>query len=151
MESVSKDELISALGHSAIAQMAPQELPYFQTIYAAFLEDPARMLKRDEKDRAIGFGLVEIGSAILLSPIVLAVLNEALSVLVEQVKQTGFVRRIFTKLGLLKEKATIKAPLTPDDARLLYKTVKEVAPLHGLSAAQAQQLADAVVAKLVMS
>ena len=42
-------------------------------------------------------------------------------------------------------------PLTPDDAKSLYKTVKEVALLRGLSEAQSQMLADAVIAKMAMS
>jgi len=56
------------------------------------------MLKQGtSKDESLGFGVVEVGSAILMSPIILKIVDEAIKSIVEEVKETGIIKKLLKR------------------------------------------------------
>src|SRR5437660_8088092 len=109
MTEITQNQLTTNVAHNLIAQIAPQELPIFQVTSEAYFKNPDKMLKGQQgKDEMLGFGF-ELASAILMSPIVLAIVDDVVKVIVgevipNEIKESGIVGKMFKKLHPDKEK-----------------------------------------------
>src|SRR5438874_338517 len=102
MNDIDQDQLITQVAHDVVAQMVPQELPLFPTISEAYFKNPRKMREGQEgKEEMLGFGM-EVVSAALMSPIVLAIVNDVVQALAQEVTELGIVRKLLQKLHLVK-------------------------------------------------
>lgn len=157
MTNSTHNELIADLGRDLITQIAPQEIPIFRMNSEAYFKDPQKALSvQNGKDETLGFGGGEI--AFFLTPIVLAVTNEIVKFLIEEIKKSvktesasiinETVKKLFKKFYAIDKKNTPQ-PLTPGQIEHIRKLSFAKACQLNLDEAKANFLADALVGSLV--
>ncbi len=153
MPDTTHEQLVTEIARDLVAQAAPQELFLFQETSEAYFKNPGKMLKGlSGKDEPLGFGLVEIGSAILMSPIVLAVVDEATKALAEEVTEAGFVKKLIRKLFHRSEERKNAPPqLTQEQMEQVRKQAFDSARQFNLPESQAALLADALIGRLALA
>ncbi len=153
-------ELVADLARDLVAIAAPHELPLFRAVSEAYLNDPERALKAQRgKDEMLGFGMGE--AAVLLSPIILAVVTDVLRYVTEHVLQTvksegaalasGAVKNMFKKFRGEEKKEGKVSPLTAEQIAQVRRLSFERARQLDLPEAQAGLLADAVAGSLALA
>ena len=152
MSEIDQDQFIASIAHDVVAQIAPQELPLFPTLSEAYFKNPRQMLKGQEgKEEPLGFG-IEVVSAFLMSPFVLAIVNDVVQALTQEVKESGAVRKLLEKLHIVKKRAgKLITPFSPEQMEQVHQVTILKARQFKLSDAQAQLLADALVGRLVLA
>jgi hypothetical protein len=149
--------LVVEVARDLVSQIAPQELPLFSAASAAYYENPEAALKNiRSRDDFLGFGVDSLGA--LLTPVVLVVLSEVIGFLIDVAKKA-------TEDGLAKEipelvRAMFKRfrtserdqppVLTGEQVGLVPRKVLLAAKRLRLTSDQAQSLANAVTAQLVL-
>ena len=152
MADVAQNQLIANIARDLVAQTAPQELPLFQATSEAYFKNPNKLLKgQSGKDEMLGFGVVEVVSTVMASPIILDIVSEAVKLIAEEAKDAGFFKRLFGKSRSAEEEAKGPRPLTRELMEQIHQVAFEKARQYKLSEAQAAQLADSLVAKLAMT
>lgn len=152
MADVAQNQLIASIARDLIAETAPQELPLFQATSEAYFKNPQKLLKNQaDKNEMLGFGVVEVVSTVIASPIVINIVNEAVHLIVEEVKEAGLFKRLFGKSHSAKEEQKNTRPLTPELMQQIHQMTLEKAVQYKLPRTQAEHLADSLVAKLAMT
>ncbi len=153
MSNEAHNQLVTEIAHGLIVQFATQELPLFQETSEAYFKNPGRMLKGLEgKDEPLGFGLVEISSAIVMSPIVLAIVDEVTKALAEEIPASGFVKNLVKKLFPgSKEQKNAPSRFTHEQMEQVHKQALKSARQFNLPESQAALLADALVGRLALA
>jgi hypothetical protein len=158
MDTAAERNLIRDVSRDVLAQLAPNELPLFTTISAAWFADPQAAQKASRNgDAALGFGPDPF--SVLFAPLVLQVVSELLPMLGNiALKATETVIGEEVSIAVRKMFRHGDADAPADAAPIL--TSKELGEVHRhviaagkrlrIEPAQAQRLADAVVAQFVM-
>ena len=148
------ENIVSALAHDLVPQMAPYEIMLFQHQRELYLSNPEKVL------RSVWDGCDEI---LFLTPILIAVLNDIVSYLCQEFRQilevdngdevncaVRHVFRTFTKEENTP-KEVIKLHITEIQRATIRRLALSRALSYRLSTLKARQLADMIVANLVSS
>ncbi|SAK90108.1 hypothetical protein AWB80_06381 [Caballeronia pedi] len=158
MDNAAEHTLIRDLSRDVLTQIAPQELPLFKTVSAAWFADPDAAKKASKnRDAALGFG--PDGFSILFTPLILQVVSEIMPILggiALKATETAvgeevsiLVRKMFRRSEA--DASADPAPvLTREQLGDVHQHVIAAGKRLRLESAQAQRLADAVVAQLVL-
>ncbi len=158
MSNIADDQLISEVARGLITDLAPQELPLFRANSAAYFRDPEKALQsQSAKDDMLGFGAGD--AVVLLTPIVLAVINDVIGYLIEEVTKAAqaesarwindTVTAMFKKFRPAGQEEKVKPmPLTSEQLAQVHQIVVKKARQLKLSDERAQTLADTVVGGL---
>jgi hypothetical protein len=142
---VADDALAADLGRSLVAQLAPAELPLFDQTWQALGRNPRRRGRRREEP--LGFGLPE-ASEVLVTAVASGVVT---SVLQDLGKDFGsWSVRLLARVRR-RPAAAVPDPLPPLPAerlRQIRQTAYRKARKLGMPEAQAEALADALIADL---
>jgi hypothetical protein len=147
------DTLVSEISRDIVAQIAPQELPIFQAVSAAYFANPAYALNNiHPKDDVLGFGIDPVTA--LITPIVLKVISEVFQFLLDVAKKAAedglekelpiVIRKVFKKYN-----SSEPLPLTQEQILLIRGQVLKSAE-RLLSKDKAVSLANAVTVQLVL-
>ena len=154
MPDIDADQLMIDIARDLVTRTSPQELPFFEETSEAYLANPSRMLKGQEgQEEALGFDVVSAASTFLITPAVLAVVDEVMRKIADKVTESGAVSKVLQKLHLTRKtpaKVTLPLGLTPEQMRQVHETAREKARQCNLPEAQAELLADSLVGKLAM-
>jgi hypothetical protein len=152
MSEIDQNQFIASIAHDVVAQIAPQELPLFPALSEAYFKNPHQMHKGQEgKDELLGFGM-ETVSAVLMSPFVLAIVNDVVQALTQEVTDSGAVRKLLEKLHILKKSpGKVITPFSLAQMEQVHQTALLKAQQFKLSDTQAELLADALVGRLVLA
>ena len=149
------DDLVAALARATVERAAPEELPLFAPMSAAFLADPKALDQGKRRDEMLGFGVE--AAAMLLTPIALQVARDVLGFLHEQLRERareqgeGAIDRIVARLVGKKDEAAAAEPvpeLTDEQLEQVRALALEKARALKLSDSRAELLADSLVGSL---
>jgi hypothetical protein len=148
MTAAAERVFVDRVARAAVSAHAPDELPLFDPVSAAYHRDPRRVLSdRKRADETLGAGIDTVIT--YLTPVALAVGSAAYQHLVTKAGD-GIVDRGGKWLGGLfrfrkkRAGATIAAPLTEDQLAALDKVARRRAVELGLSDAGAAKLAESL-------
>jgi hypothetical protein len=151
---------VRALVRVAVSRLAPEELPRFDDIWQAYLDDPrpsTDILRSG--DPALGAGIDVIGTVI--SPLLIAVTGETLADLVKE-PATGAVRTITKTMtrrlrpggGRAARRAALTGP-APDQAAfehaVMHALFLDIARRSGTTDESATAIADALMSVFTQS
>ncbi len=148
----SRDRRVRDLVHSVVEDLAPDELPLVEGLFR--FNDAKVVLRLSGRSRVrepLGFGMGEI--AVLVTPVVWLALNQAAQRIADKAmdgatsRTTPVLRRIFRRRAA---PVTIP-PLTREQLGDVRRLVLAAAKQQGVSDKRADQIADAVVARLVLA
>jgi hypothetical protein len=158
MADITQNQLVTDVAHDVVAQMAPQELPFFSVTTEAYFKNPKKMRQEQVgKDETLGFGVGEIAA---FSPIIIAIADDTLKYILgelipQEIKASGIMSRIFKnkRSAHTKDKqVTLPLSLTPEQLRLVQEeALRSAMPFKQLSHAQANQLATSLVGRLALA
>ena len=158
MAEITEEQLLSEVGRDLIADLAPQELPLFRANSEAYFKNPEKALQGQiGKDEMLGFGAGD--AVVLLTPIVLAILNEVVKFVIDELKKSvqnesaawiqQTVKALFKKLPQVEKDDKKKPPALTTDQLAQVRTIAfDKARQLKLPAQRAALLADAVVGSL---
>lgn len=144
-------EVIGALGHELVSQLAPEELPLYPALLRQF-EDPkgGRGRSRSSDDQLLGFGAAE--AVMMLTPVILSFSRSFWEALVAEAAHTavgGLLDYIKAHHPGRHEAAAATPPRLTDSQLQLIRTVAErQASRLAVPEDQAKLLADAMVGVL---
>ena len=159
-----QEQLVANVSRDLVAKMAPQELPLFRAISAAYFTDAERMGKdQPTKDELLGFGAGPQVTA--LTPIVLAVTSAAMTFLAQEIlKSVGksvaaeggelvsaHLKHLFKRLRPTEPADSRTPSLTREQLAQVRRVALEKARSLSLPAAQAEVLAGLLVADLAVA
>lgn len=161
MTSTEKNQLIADVARDIVAQAEPSEIPLFQAISTQYFKKPDTLFKRQSaQDVQLGIGIGETISVV--TPAVLVVVTQVVMFLAGEVgksvteESASFinerVKKMFKKFrtgGTKDDDAPV--PLTHEQLTYVHKQAYEKFLQLGLSKIQADHLADAVVASLIVA
>jgi hypothetical protein len=146
-------DAVDALARQVVAEQAPAELPLFNATAARYRADPVGTLAAGSKvDERLGFGVE--AAVILLTPFALELVKKIFSQLVDKLGDSaadsiaGRVSALFRRDAPEVQAADPHVPLTADQLALVSQTAREQAAHLEMPAAQADALANAVIAAL---
>lgn len=168
--------IIAALAHSAVEDVAPEELPLFGPTSEAYF-DPARGTPAGAKsDEMLGFGVDAAAAMVFVTPVALEaaksvvgyVVGELQTALKDQAKPMiqALVKRLLrggTKPGGARDDKTAEdagqapakaaaseaTPFTPEQLDELHKVALKTAERMGMQREKASVVADAIVGAIV--
>ncbi|GAC1371604.1 MAG: hypothetical protein NVS2B12_24520 [Ktedonobacteraceae bacterium] len=156
-----QNQLVADLTRDIVAQTAPQELPLFRTVSAAYFKNPDHVLKgQSGKDDMLGFGVAE--TVIMLTPSILAIMTQVVNFVMAEVQKSvatnsadvinDLVSKMFKKFRPA-EKADQGSPpaLTTEQLKRVRDIAYQEAHKLALPEAQADILADSIVGSLVVA
>lgn len=153
MADTTQNQLVADIAHDVVAQMAPQELPFFSVTIEAYFKNPNKMRQEQAgKDETLGFGAEDIAA---LSPIIITIVADVLhfilgEVIPQVIKESDIVSKIFKKAK--DKQVTLPLSLTPEQLRLVHEqALKSAMQFKQLSRAQADQLATSLVGRLALA
>jgi hypothetical protein len=152
MGEIAQSQLVTDIARDLIAQTAPQELPLFQATSEAYFKNPDKMKDQAGKEETLSFDVGTV-SVILVSPIILIIVDEVVEVIIGKVADSGIIRKILKKLGLIKEKekkVTLPLSLTHEQMQKIYAIAVETALQYKLPKSQAEQLAESLISRLTL-
>ncbi|MFI6704577.1 hypothetical protein ACIBJC_37560 [Streptomyces sp. NPDC050509] len=148
----SGDRPVRDLVHEVVADLSPGELPMLEGLFD--LDDSTavrRLSGQGQRREPLGFGMGEI--AVLITPVVWLTLDQAArrfadtAVDVTSRQSTALLRRLFRR-----GRAPVTVPaLTREQLAEVRRLVLESAAQRGLPAQRASEVADSVVARLVLA
>lgn len=150
------NQLIADIARQAVAKSAPQELPLFRGLSAAYFDDPAKAVRAHAgKDEMLGFGAGD--AAAFITPAALAVATAVVQFVFTQVvsavknESASLIAKYIRKLfGLAVDDGAALKPLNFDADQLarVRGLALEKARQLNLPDAQAALLADALCGSL---
>lgn len=160
MSEITEKQLISEVARDLIADLAPQELPLFRAHSEAYFKDPQKAVQsQSAKDEMLGFGAGD--AVVLLTPIVLATLDEVVKFVGEEMKTSvqgegaawiqQAVKSLFKKFrpSEADDKKKLTA-LTAEQLAQVQNIAFNKARQLKLSADRSKILADAIVGSLAI-
>ncbi len=156
-----QNQLIADLSRDIVAQTAPQELPLFRTMSAAYFKNPDKVLKgQSGKDEMLGFGEVEVAMA--LTPIILDIMSKVVQFVIAQVQKSvatnsanlidDLVSKMFKEFRPAEKKDQENPPaLTTEQLTQIHNLAYQEARKLALSDARAGLLADSIVGSLAVA
>ncbi len=156
-----QNQLIADLARDIVAQTAPQELPLFRTMSAAYFKNPDKVLKgQPGKDEMLGFGVAE--TVVMLTPSVLAVMSQVVRFVMAEVQKSvatntaevidDLVTHMFKKFRPAGEQDQKNVPaLTAGQLAQVRNLAYQEAHKLALPDAQASLLADSIVGSLAVA
>lgn len=158
MADITQNQLVADIAHDVVAQMSPQELPFFSVTTEAYFKNPNKMRQEQTgKDEMLGFGAGEIAA---FSPIIITVVDDVLKyilgdVVPKGIEASGIMSKIFKNRQSTHAKdkqITLPLSLTPEQLRLVHEqALKSAMQFKQLSRAQADQMATSLVGRLAMA
>ena len=156
------ESLIRDLARPLVGAIAPAEKDLFEVLSDAHFARPGAYADADRDAGPLAFGLPE--STVLLTPIMLAAMTEAVKYVVARLMARGAkvtareIRRLFAagKRGATAQPETESSPaggsiaLTAQEWAEVHRIVEEVALRGGAAADQARLIADAAVAQGIL-
>lgn len=147
---VERDEsLLIELAQPLVAEFAPAEDgELFEILSEAHFARPEAFAEADHRTGPLAFGLPEF--TVLLTPVMLAAMAEVVRYVVDKAMDKGTevsakgIRRLFRRQG---EPAEPPITLTSGQLAEVHRIVLDVAERGGVSAEQAQLIADAVIGR----
>ncbi|MFJ2213100.1 hypothetical protein ACIQVO_26785 [Streptomyces sp. NPDC101062] len=148
----SGDRPVRDLVRDVVADLSPGELPMLEGLFD--LDDTTavrRLNGQGQRREPLGFGMGEI--AVLITPVVWLTLDQAArrfadsAVDVTSRQSTALLRRLFRRS---RPPVTVP-PLTREQLAEVRRLVLESAAQRGLPAQRASEVADSVVARLVLA
>ncbi len=158
MTDIEDKELITELARDVVSQIAPQELPLLRANSEAYFKDPQKALQsQPAKDEMLGFGAGD--AVVMLTPIVLATLNEVVIFVGAEVKKSAqgegaawiqqAIKALFNKFRQPEADHKKKAAaLTAEQLAQVRKIAFNKARQLKLSEDRAKILAEAIVGNL---
>lgn len=157
IEDLKRNQIIADIAYEQVIKNAPREKPLFPALSNQYFKNPERALKCEaDKEEKLDMGL-QIAVE-LMTPIILAVVDEVFTFIMEEVKKTiinessSFIYdivkkrfKIFASEGNEKE----KAPTLTFDYKQLHNLAYKKARLY-LPEKKAESLADSVISGLVL-
>ncbi len=156
-----QNQLIADLTRDIVAQTAPQELPLFRIMSAAYFKNPDQVLKgQSGKDEMLGFGVAE--AVVMLTPSILAIMSQVVNFVMAEVQNSvatnsadviaDLVSKMFKKFRPAEKKDQENLPaLTTEQLTRVRNMAYQEARKLVLSDAQADLLADSIVGSLVVA
>jgi hypothetical protein len=155
---VAQVALINEVARDIVQEATPEELPLFRMTSTAFFRDPERALHPSGRDEeTLGFG-AEVATA--LAPVILAATTEVVRYLVGEMKKSlqeqssgainDLVKRLFRRFRTPGTTVQPAVVLTPSQLAEVRRRTLERAHQFKLSPAQAEHLADAMIATLAI-
>ena len=150
------NQLVIDLSRDIVAQTAPEELPLYRAISAAYSKNPEKTLRgQTGKDEDLGFGVTETTQ--LLTPVVFSVMSVVVEFLADEILESykkenpeaikNLIKNMFKRHKPAQDK---RAPsLTSEQLVRVRQHVLEKIRQLGLSDDQARLLADSIVGSLV--
>jgi hypothetical protein len=148
-------ELTVELARSAVAEIAPEELPLFAATSAAYRRDPGAIDGARGRDEVLGFGAE---TAAALAPVALSVAGAVVEFVAGQVMEAvkgeaagaiqRAVKRLFRLGGDEDEQADPPPRLSAEQLQQVRAVALERAKALQLPARKAELLADALVGRL---
>lgn len=157
MEDDILNQFVSELSRDLVSEVAPQELPLFRAASEAFYKDPENLTaERPATDDMLGFGTGE--AVALLTPVIIAVSQQVVLFVMEQVKKSGeeqgatlineTVKKMFKKFRPARKDGPV--PLDSEQLAQVRKMALKQALELKLSEQRARLLADAIVGRLAI-
>ena len=153
-------QIVVDVAREMVASVAPEELPLYRLTSDAYARDPARAHRPPARsDDMLGFGE---GVAAALAPVALVMAGEVVRFLGEELRKalreqsanavSAAVKKLFGKLGRTTDSGGSSPPtLSARQLAEVRRRALEKARQFRLPQAQADQLADALVAQLATS
>ena len=152
---LTEQDLVAQLAQVVVAQTAPDEILLFDVTAQEYFSDPDAVLDPRRREEQVGFGL----DLAMMTPVVLAVVTPVihylLSIAVEVLKEhmrpaaKEWVRHLLGR-GEGKDAEAESPTLTQDQIRHVRELAAGSAVRLGMSPADADLLADAVVGGMVV-
>ncbi|NLU65948.1 hypothetical protein [Streptomyces sp. HNM0574] len=136
---------------AVVTDTAAEELPLVDALSVYDDATVVRRLGRRKPRRdPLGFGLGEI--AVLVTPVVWLVLDQAARQFTDLAVQTGLarVRALFDRLRRRPSPPVLVPALTREQLAEVHRRVRESAQQKGLDAERAASVADSVIARLAL-
>jgi hypothetical protein len=159
MADTTQNQLVADIARDVVAQMAPQELPFFPARSEAYFQNPHKM-RPDQtgKDETLGFG-VDGATIALMTPIIMSIVDEVVKVICEdvipdEINQSGIMNKMFKMFRSAKKgnkKVTLPLALTPEQLKQVHNKAISSALELNLSKVQADLLATSLVGKLELA
>lgn len=157
IEDTEQNQLVAEIAYEQVIKNAPREKPLFTAVRNQYFKDPERAIKHETgKEEKLDFGL---GAAMLMSPIILAVVEEVVKFITEEVKKafrdesSSFihetVRKIFKKPIPASDEKEKVPNLTVEQLKKAHNKAYERA-LVFLPEKEAEQIADSVVFSILV-
>ncbi len=156
-----QNQLIADLARDIVAQTAPQELPLFRTMSAAYFKNPDKVLKgQSGKDEMLGFGEAE--AVMMLTPIIINIMSKVVQFVMAQVQKSvatnsadlidDLVSKMFKKFRPAEKKDQENLPaLTTEQLTQIHNLAYQEARKLALSDARAGLLANSIVGSLAVA
>ena len=149
-------EAVDALARHVVAEQAPAELPLFNATAARYRQDPVGTLAANSKvDERLGFGVET--AVILVAPLALELVKRIFTQLAEKLGESaadsiaGRVSALFNRDKHRESPEEAVSALTAEQLVLVSQTAREQAAHLKMPVAQADALANAVIAALATS
>jgi hypothetical protein len=149
------DQLAAEIGRDIVARAAPQELPLYRSISAAYLQSPSDASSKSiNREETLGFGVAE--AVTYLTPVALPVLSAVLKFLADEIKSSihdqhlvgDTLKKLFSKNKSPASQDSSKILLTRDQLERVRKLAFEKARELNLKSKEASLLADSIIGSL---
>jgi hypothetical protein len=157
MEDSARATIVAEVARDVLSEVAPQEMPIFAAASRAYFADPDAALRQlRSKDNVLGFGVEAL--TVLLTPVVLQILSEVFEFLMgaaEKAFKDGVTNELSEVVKAMFKKfhptdSNIPSILTKEQIGLIHGNVLLAADKLRLPADEAQSLANAITAQLVL-
>lgn len=146
-------DAIDALARQVVAEQAPAELPLFNATATRYRQDPVGTLAASSKvDERLGFGVET--AVVLLAPFALELVKRIFTQLADKLGDSaadsiaGRVSALFRRDPHEGKSPEADVALTAEQLALVSQTAREQAAQLKMPTAQADALANAVIAAL---
>ncbi|HWY42699.1 MAG TPA: hypothetical protein VNX66_04340 [Candidatus Sulfotelmatobacter sp.] len=155
MSSSEFDQLAAEIGRDIVARAAPQELPLYRSVSAAYLQSPSDVSGESiHKEEILGFGVAE--AVTYITPVALPVLSSVLTFLAGELKSSihdqhligDTLKKLFSKNKPSVPQISSEVLLTRDQLERVRKLAFEKARELNLKSKEASLLADSIVGSL---
>ncbi len=158
IEDIEQNQLIADIAHDIVVKNVPREKCFFTVIKNVYFKDPEKTLIGESvKGEKLDFG---VGVAMLMSPIILAVVTEVVKFIAEEVKKDfkeesssfihDMVKKMFKKFAPAGDEEKNVPTLTSEQLKQVHRVAVEKARQLNLPEKEAGLLADSLVSDLVV-
>lgn len=142
-------ELVAELSEAVVARVAPEELDLFDDLLAGYYADPTPpTVSAGHSDNALGFGLGDV--VVAVTPAAAAAASTAIRFLVRASNSDGkTAETLKATLAAGSAGTTARMSLTPEQLRELRQVTAATAGQYGMDPARAEEMANAVLVRLM--